>query len=184
MIVPYCLPLHQPYCCCQLLPMATAVGTSYGTGNKIAGEESKISRHRAQSRRQPETRVCPQMRNCRKCIKIVCKEQIPICKDDTIHKLRDVHLERSHDINLENLPTPEELAAFWDGEGGRAIMDQWFSVKIFSHTLGAADMARARARFLSAMIKNCTRSSSTSSYSRMSRANFPTIFYQRLQGGF
>jgi hypothetical protein len=53
----------------------------------------------------------------------------PACSDDTVQKLRDLHPERSLDLNLENLPTPESLTAFWDSEDGMALKNKWFSVK-------------------------------------------------------
>jgi hypothetical protein len=34
---------------------------------------------------------------------------IPACSDATVQQLRDLHPERSLDLNLENLPTPESL---------------------------------------------------------------------------
>jgi len=42
-----------------------------------------------------------------KACKIVFPEMIPACSDDTVEKLRDLHPERSLNLNLENLPTPE-----------------------------------------------------------------------------
>jgi len=53
---------------------------------------------------------------------------IPACSDDTVEKLRDLHPERSLNLNLENLPTPESLNAFWDGEEGTALRNNYFSV--------------------------------------------------------
>jgi hypothetical protein len=49
---------------------------------------------------------------------------IPACSDDTIQKLRDLHPERSLDLNLDNLTTPESLTAFWDSEDGLALKEQ------------------------------------------------------------
>ena len=53
---------------------------------------------------------------------------IPACSDDTVEKLRDLHPERSLNLNLENLPAPESLNAFWDGEEGTALRNKFFSV--------------------------------------------------------
>jgi hypothetical protein len=80
---------------------------------------------------------------------------IPACSDDTVQKLRDLHPERSLNLNLENLPTPESLNAFW--EEGHSFKEQIFqrhkSSKIFSHVPSAwcsryRWLARARARSL------------------------------------
>ena len=67
--------------------------------------------------------------NLTKACKIVCTEMTPACSDDTVHKLRDLHPERSLDLNLDNLPTPESLNAFWDSEEGIALKHKWFNVK-------------------------------------------------------
>jgi hypothetical protein len=50
---------------------------------------------------------CATAGNVSKACKIVCQEMIPACSDDTVEKLRDLHPERSLNLNLENLPTPE-----------------------------------------------------------------------------
>jgi hypothetical protein len=47
--------------------------------------------------------------NLTKACKIVCTEMTTPHSDDTVHKLRDLHPERSLDLNLDNLPTPESL---------------------------------------------------------------------------
>jgi hypothetical protein len=47
--------------------------------------------------------------NLIKACKLVCQEMIPACSDATVQQLRDLHPERSLDLNLENLPTPESL---------------------------------------------------------------------------
>ena len=70
----------------------------------------------------------PQRGNVSKACKIVCQEMIPACSDDTVHKLRDLHPERSLNLNLENLPTPESLNAFWDGEEGTALRNKFFNI--------------------------------------------------------
>jgi len=70
----------------------------------------------------------PQRGNVSKACKIVCQEMIPACSDDTVHKLRDLHPERSLNLNLENLPTPESLNAFWDGEESTTLRNNFFSV--------------------------------------------------------
>jgi hypothetical protein len=49
----------------------------------------------------------------------VCQVQIPACNDDDVQKLRDLHPERSLDLNL---PSPETLAALCDGEEGQEQM--------------------------------------------------------------
>ena len=54
---------------------------------------------------------------------------IPACIDDTIQKLRNLHPERSLDLNLANLTMPESLTAFWDSEDVLALKNKWFSVK-------------------------------------------------------
>jgi hypothetical protein len=59
--------------------------------------------------------------NLTKACKIVCTEMTTACSDDTVHKLRALHTERSLDLNLDNLPTPESLNAFWDSEEGIAL---------------------------------------------------------------
>jgi hypothetical protein len=82
--------------------------------------------------------------NVSKACKIVCQEMIPACSDDTVQKLLDLHPERSLNLNLENLPAPESLNAFRDGEEGTALRNKFFSVtkvRIFFRTfqaLGAA----------------------------------------------
>ena len=84
--------------------------------------------------------------NVSKAGKIVCQEMIPACSDDTVKKLRDLHPERSLNLNLENLPTPESLNAFWDGEEGTALRNKIFSVTTVRkylrncQSLGAADI--------------------------------------------
>jgi hypothetical protein len=57
---------------------------------------------------------CALAGNVSKACKIVCDDMIPACIDDTIQKLRDLHPERSLDLNLDNLTTPESLTDFWD----------------------------------------------------------------------
>jgi hypothetical protein len=95
---------------------------------------------------------CANAGNLTKACKIVCQGMTPACSDDTVHKLRDLHPERSMDLNLENLPTPESLTAFWDSEDGMALKNKWFSVKNaqkYFHTcqaLGAADIDGWRGR--------------------------------------
>ena len=73
------------------------------------------------------------MRHCdnvSKACKIVCQEMIPTCSDDTV----DIHPERSLNLNLENLPTPESLNAFWDWEEGTALRNKFFSfTKVRKH---------------------------------------------------
>ena len=77
---------------------------------------------------------------------------IPACSDDTVEKLRDLHPEKSLNLNLENLPTPESLNAFWDGEEGTALRNKLFSVtKVRKHfrncqALGATDIDGWRGR--------------------------------------
>jgi hypothetical protein len=72
--------------------------------------------------------------------------------NDTVPKLRDLHPERSLDLNLENLPTPESLTAIWDSEDGMALKNKWFSVKNARkyfrtcQALGAADIDGWRGR--------------------------------------
>jgi len=66
--------------------------------------------------------------NVSKAGKIVCQEMIPACSDDTVKKLRDLHPERSLNLNLENLPTPESLNSFWDAEEGTGVRNKIFSV--------------------------------------------------------
>jgi hypothetical protein len=79
-------------------------------------------------------------------------DMIPACSDDTIKKLRDLHPERSLDLNQANLTTPESLTAFWDSEDGLALKNKWFSVKrvrkYFRNckALGAADIDGWRGR--------------------------------------
>jgi hypothetical protein len=77
------------------------------------------------------------MRHCgnvSKACKIVCQEMIPTCSDDTVEKLRDLQPERSLNLNLENLPTPESLNAFWDWEEGTALRNKFFSfTKVRKH---------------------------------------------------
>ena len=64
--------------------------------------------------------IAPQLwRNVSKASKIVCQVQIPACNDDDVQKLRDLHPERSLDLNL---PSPETLAALCDGEEGQEQM--------------------------------------------------------------
>ena len=83
--------------------------------------------------------------NVSKACKIVCQEMIPACSDDTVEKLRDLHPERSLNLNLEKLPAPESLNAFWDGEG-TALRNKIFRVtkvrKYFRNcqSLGATDI--------------------------------------------
>jgi hypothetical protein len=66
--------------------------------------------------------------NVSKACRIVCQEMIPAYSDDTVQKLRDLHPQRSLNPNLQNLPTPESLNAFWDGEEGTALRNKIFSV--------------------------------------------------------
>jgi hypothetical protein len=74
------------------------------------------------------------------------------CSEDTGRKLRDLHPERSLDLNLDNLPTPESLNTFWDSEEGIALKHKWFNVKkarkYFRNcqALGAADIDGWRGR--------------------------------------
>ena len=95
---------------------------------------------------------CALAGNVSKACKIVCDDMIPACSDDTIQKLRDLHPERSLDLNLDNLTTPESLNAFWDSEDGLALKNKWFSVKrvrkYFRNckALGAADIDGWRGR--------------------------------------
>jgi hypothetical protein len=63
--------------------------------------------------------------NVSKACKIVCQERILA---DTVQKLCDLHSERSLNLNLEHLPTPESLNAFWDWEEGTALRNKIFSV--------------------------------------------------------
>ena len=76
---------------------------------------------------------------------------IPACSDDTIEKLPDLHPERSLNLNLEKLPAPESLNAFWDGEG-TALRNKIFSVtKVREYfrncqALGATDIDGWRGR--------------------------------------
>jgi hypothetical protein len=67
--------------------------------------------------------------NVSKACKIVCQEMIPACSDDTVEKLRDLHPERSLNLNLENLPTPGSLNAFWDGEEGTALRNKFLRLR-------------------------------------------------------
>jgi hypothetical protein len=96
------------------------------------------------------------MRHCgnlTKACKIVSgNDPSPACSDETVPKLRDLHPERSLDLNLENWPTPESLTAFWDSEDGLALKKKWFSVKnarkyfCTCQALGAADIDGWRGR--------------------------------------
>jgi hypothetical protein len=94
-------------------------------------------RQRSTKEKAQYAHKCATAGNVSKSCKIVSQEQIPACNDDTIHKLRDLHPERSLGLNLDNLPSPEALDAFWDGEDGKVLWNKWFSVKksskIFSH---------------------------------------------------
>ncbi len=58
--------------------------------------------------------------NVSKACKIDCQEMIPACTDDTVQKLCDLHPERSLNLNVENLPSPESLNTFWDGDHQRS----------------------------------------------------------------
>ena len=55
-------------------------------------------------------------------------KMIPAFSDDTVEKLRDLHPERSLNLNLETLPMPESLNSFWDGEEGRVLRNTSFRV--------------------------------------------------------
>ena len=72
--------------------------------------------------------------------------------DDTIHKLRDLHPERSLDLSLENMPTPEALNDFWDSDEGIALKNKWFNIKKVRkyfcnfQALGASDIDGWRGR--------------------------------------
>jgi hypothetical protein len=105
-----------------------------------------------QQRKRNRLINAPQRGNVSKACKIVCQEMIPACSDDTVQKLRDLHPARSLNLNLENLPTPESLNAFWDGEEGTALRNKIFSVtevrKYFRtfQALGATDIDGWRGR--------------------------------------
>jgi hypothetical protein len=117
-------------------------------------EQNPVSTARQRSAKEKAQYVhkCATAGNVSKACKIVCQERIPACNDDTVQKLRDLHPERSLDLNLDNLPSPQTLAAFWDGEEGRALKNKCFSVtkiRIFFRTcqaLGAADIDGWRGR--------------------------------------
>jgi hypothetical protein len=70
------------------------------------------ARQRSATEKAKYAHKCATAGNVSKACKIVCQEMIPACSDDTVEKLRDLHPERSLNVNLENLPTPEALNAF------------------------------------------------------------------------
>ncbi len=86
------------------------------------------ARQRSATEKAKYAHKCSTAGNVSKACKIVCQEMIPAGSDDTVEKLRDLHPERSLNLNLENLPTPESLNAFWDGEEGTALRNKFFSV--------------------------------------------------------
>ena len=52
---------------------------------------------------------CALAGNVSKACEIVCDDMIPACSDDTIQMLHDLYPERSLDLNLDNLTSPESL---------------------------------------------------------------------------
>jgi hypothetical protein len=81
-------------------------------------QNPSTARQRSATEKAKYDHKCATAGNVSKACKIVCQEMIPACSGDTVQKLRDLHPERSLNLNLENLPTPESLNAFWDGEEG------------------------------------------------------------------
>jgi hypothetical protein len=86
------------------------------------------ARERSATEKAKHAHKCATAGNFSKACKIVRQEMIPACSDDIVEKLRNLHPERSLNLNLENLPTPESLNAFWDGEEGTALRNKFFSV--------------------------------------------------------
>ena len=111
-----------------------------------------MERQRTSKEKDVYARKCATAGNPSKACKIVCQEQIAACNDDTIQQLRDLHPQRPLNLNLEQLPSPDELAEFWEGEDGRTILNKWFSLsKIRNYfrtrpALGAADIDGWRGR--------------------------------------
>ena len=111
-----------------------------------------MERQRTSKEKDAFGRKCATSGNLSEACKIVCQEQIAACNDDTIQQLRDLHPERSLDLDLQHLPTPAELEDFWESEDGRAITNKWFSLaKIRKYfrtrpALGAADIDGWRGR--------------------------------------
>jgi hypothetical protein len=109
-------------------------------------QNPETARQRSLDERAKYALKCATAGNLTKACKIVCQEMTPACSDDTVPKLRNLHPERSLDLNLDNLPMPESLTAFWNSEDGMALMNKWFSVKnarkyfCTCQALGAADI--------------------------------------------
>jgi hypothetical protein len=103
---------------------------------------------------------------------------IPACSDDTIETLRDLHPERSLNLNLENLHMPESLNAFWDWKEGTALRNKFFSVtkvrKYFRNcqTLGQqTSMAGAGASMIFISLQTMPQNGTTPAHNRQS--HFP-----------
>jgi hypothetical protein len=150
---------HQDveYCCAsfvqgkwrQLWDMAMA------GAEKLEDKQAKnptIARSRSFKEKSQYAHRCATVGNLSKACKIVCKEQIPACNDDTVQKLQDLHPTRSLDLNLDKLPPLASRQQFWDGEEGLIIKRKWISVskarKYFRTrpALGAADIDGWRGR--------------------------------------
>jgi hypothetical protein len=110
------------------------------------------ARQRSATDKAKYAHKCATAGNFSKVCKIVRQEMIPACSDDTVEKLRDLHPERSLNLNMEKLPTPESLNAFWNGEEGTALRNKIFSVtKVRKYirncqALGAPDIDGWRGR--------------------------------------
>jgi hypothetical protein len=82
---------------------------------RAAGQRAKtqqnpvVERQRTSKEEDPYARKCATAGNLSKACKIVCKEQIAACNDDTIQQLRDLHPEQPLDLDLEQLSLPVEL---------------------------------------------------------------------------
>ena len=107
-----------------------------------------IARSRSSKEKSHHAHRCATAGNLSKACKIVCKEQIPACNDDTVQKLQDLHPTRSLDLHLDNMPPLASRQQFWDLN----IKRKWFSVskarKYFRTrpALGAADIDGWRGR--------------------------------------
>jgi hypothetical protein len=92
-------------------------GAWLSLGQPISAKREKnpsTARQRSATEKAKYAHKCATAGNVSKACKKVCQEMIPACSD-TVEKLRDLHPERSLNLNLENLPTHESLNGFWDG---------------------------------------------------------------------
>ncbi len=81
-------------------------------GARLQGKREQ-NRTTARKRSSDETSKyalkCAIAGNLTKAWKIVCTEMTTACSDDTVHKLRNLHPERSLDLNLDNLSIRRRL---------------------------------------------------------------------------